>query len=44
MQTLAHVAIIVLETAFFLGMAGSIIVVAISFVEDFAILIERDKK
>lgn len=33
-----------LEIAFLVGLAGSAVVVAISFVEDFAILLERDKK
>jgi hypothetical protein len=32
-----------LEVAFFVGLAGSAVVVLISFVEDFAELFERDK-
>ena len=32
----------VLEVAFFVGLAGSAVVVLISFVEDFAVLIHRD--
>jgi len=32
----------VLEIAFFVGLAGSAVVVLISFVEDFAVLIHRD--
>ena len=31
-----------LEIAFFVGLAGSAVVVFISFVEDFAVLIHRD--
>jgi hypothetical protein len=33
----------VLETLFFVGMAGSAVVVVISFVEDFAVLVHRDR-
>jgi hypothetical protein len=44
MQTIVHIAIRLLETAFFLGLAGSVIVVVISFIEDFAVLVEQDKK
>jgi hypothetical protein len=33
----------VLEVAFFVGMAGSAIVVLISFIEDFGVLIHRDQ-
>ncbi|HEY3707474.1 MAG TPA: hypothetical protein VGL22_20600 [Terracidiphilus sp.] len=33
----------VLETIFFLGMAGSAVVVVISFVEDFGVLLHRDR-
>jgi hypothetical protein len=32
-----------LVTLFFLGLAGSAIVVLISFVEDFAVLVHRDR-
>lgn len=32
-----------LETIFFLGLAGSAVVVLISFVEDFGVLIHRDR-
>jgi hypothetical protein len=33
----------VLEFIFFAGLAGSAVVVAISFVEDFGVLIHRDR-
>jgi hypothetical protein len=33
----------VLETLFFIGLAGSAVVVAISFVEDFRVLLHRDR-
>jgi hypothetical protein len=33
----------VLEAFFFVGLAGSSVVVLISFVEDFAVLIHRDR-
>ena len=33
-----------LEVAFFVGLAGSAVVVLISFVEDFAVLIHRDDR
>ena len=36
-------AIRALETIFFVGLAGSAIVVLISFVEDFHVLLERDR-
>jgi hypothetical protein len=39
---LAHFAAHVLETIFFLGLAGSAIVVAISFVEDLHELVGED--
>ncbi len=32
-----------LETLFFVGMAGSTVVVLISFVEDFRVLLQRDR-
>jgi hypothetical protein len=33
----------VIETLFFVGLAGSAIVVMISFVEDFGVLLHRDR-
>jgi len=43
MQTIILSFMRVLEIAFLVGLAGSAIVVAISFVEDFAVLVHRDK-
>ena len=43
MQHIALFFMRLLETAFFVGLAGSAIVVAISFVEDFGELFHRDK-
>ena len=43
MQTFILTFMRLIETAFFIGLAGSAIVVAISFVEDFAVLVHRDK-
>jgi hypothetical protein len=43
---MAHLAIFgmrILETLFFVGMAGSAVVVLISFVEDFRVLFQRDR-
>jgi len=41
MAALAHFGIMVLETLFFVGMAGSAIVVGISFIEDLKLLFEE---
>jgi hypothetical protein len=41
MLLLAHIGITTLEVLFFVGMAGSSIVVAISFVEDLKLLFEE---
>ncbi|UWZ81855.1 hypothetical protein [Occallatibacter riparius] len=43
MTGLLLAAIHVLEVIFFVGLAGSAIVVLISFVEDFEVLLHRDK-
>jgi hypothetical protein len=43
---MAHLAIFgmrILETLHFVGMAGSAVVVLISFVEDFRVLFQRDR-
>ncbi len=43
---MVHLAIFgmrILETIFFIGLAGSAVVVAISFVEDFRVLLHRDR-
>lgn len=43
---MTHLAIFgmrVLETLFFIGLGGSAVVVAISFVEDFRVLLHRDR-
>ena len=43
MLTLILFFVRLLEVAFFVGLAGSAVVVIISFVEDFGELIDRDK-
>jgi hypothetical protein len=43
MNGLLTVGMRVLEIFFFLGLAGSAVVVLISFVEDFGVLIHRDR-
>jgi hypothetical protein len=43
MQTIILSLMRFIEVAFLLGLAGSAIVVVISFVEDFGVLIHRDK-
>ena len=43
MSGLLLVAMRILEVIFFVGLAGSAIVVLISFVEDFEVLLHRDK-
>jgi hypothetical protein len=43
MTGLLSVGMRVLEVFFFLGLAGSCVVVLISFVEDFAVLMRRDR-
>lgn len=44
MQILATIVIRALEIIFLAGLAGSAVVVTISFIEDFRILLERDNK
>ncbi len=43
MQTIMLFFVRLLEVAFFVGLAGSAVVVIISFVEDFGELFDRDK-
>ncbi len=43
MQTIMLFFMRLLEVAFFVGLAGSAVVVIISFIEDFGELFERDK-
>jgi hypothetical protein len=43
MQTMMLFFVRLLEVAFFVGLAGSAVVVIISFIEDFGELFERDK-
>ena len=43
MQTLIVFLMHLIEAIFFIGLAGSAIVVVISFVEDFGVLVHRDK-
>ncbi len=43
MQTIMLFFVRLLEVAFFVGLAGSAVVIVISFVEDFGELVHRDK-
>ena len=43
MSMLVHYSVLVLETIFFLGMAGSLLVAILAFVGDLHVFLEKDK-
>ncbi len=43
MSMLVHYSVLVLETIFFVGMAGSLIVAILAFIGDLHVFMEKDK-